>query len=117
MANPDQTTKVEWGQVKVGTEESGRNLLGTIHHVSASAINDYALQTGYTIRESNHNHPSGYDIASNNDIEYAKKLQSKFPNAKLNIFTTNPMLYVNYNKNTQPPGYVIPPILVTPNNR
>lgn len=101
LANPAVTT-VEWGHVKVGAEESGRNLLGTINHESASAINSYALQTGYTIRESNHNHPSNCPFASVADVAYAKELQAKFPNAKLNVFIAQPPIYLEYDKRTLP---------------
>lgn len=57
MANPGVTTDVEWGKVKVGSEDFGKNLVGTMNEPSQSTVNDYALQTGYTIRESDHNHP------------------------------------------------------------
>ena len=102
MANPGVTTDVEWGHVKVGTNDSGRNLVGTLNNREVSGINDYALQTGYTIRESNHNHPSGIGIASPSDIGYAQRVQNKFPNATLNIYTPNshPSCYSPYNKNT-----------------
>ena len=100
MANPEATTNVEWGHVKVGTDNSGRNLIGTLNNPEGSGINDYALQMGYTIRESNHNHPSGIGIASPSDIDYARSVKNKFPNATLNIYTSNPSYYSPYNQNT-----------------
>ena len=100
MANPEATTNVEWGHVKVGTDNSGRNLVGTLNEPDGSGVNEYALQTGYTIRESNHNHPSRFKDASQSDVEHAKRVQNRFPDATLNIYTTNPSYYSPYNKNT-----------------
>lgn len=100
MANPEATTNVEWGHVKVGTDNSGRNLVGTLNEPDGSGVNEYALQTSYTIRESNHNHPSRFKDASQSDVEHAKRVQNRFPDATLNIYTTNPSYYSPYNKNT-----------------
>ncbi|WP_297410957.1 JAB-like toxin 1 domain-containing protein [uncultured Alistipes sp.] len=101
LANPGVTTDVEWGHVKIGTKTSQRNLLGTLNECSGSGINDYAWKTDYTIRESNHNHPSGIGDPSQSDVEHAAQVQTKFPNATFNIYTCNSPYYSPYNRNTQ----------------
>lgn len=59
MANPETTTNVEWSQAKVGTKNSERNIIGTSHNRSSTSVGSYLRMTGYTLREVNHNHPSG----------------------------------------------------------
>lgn len=102
LANPGVTTNVEWGHVKVGFPNSGRNMVGTLHEPAGSGMNDYAFTTGYTIRESNHNHPSGIPYPPKADVDQAIKVQNKFPDARFNIYTCNPTLYSPYDKSTPP---------------
>lgn len=57
MGNAGVTTDVEWSHVQVGTQNSGRNIVGSTEGgVNYSAVNDYVLQTGYTVRADNHSH-------------------------------------------------------------
>ena len=100
LANFGVTTNVEWGHVKVGFPNSGRNMVGTLHEPAGSGMNDYAFTTGYTIRESNHNHPSGISGPSKEDVNHAIAVQIKFPDARFNIYTSNPPIYSPYDKST-----------------
>jgi len=65
-------TGVEWTDAKIGTESSGRNIVGTSHDESSTAVGGYLRQTGYTLREVIHNHPSGVAEASPGDIRGAR---------------------------------------------
>ena len=86
MTNPGTTANVEWTHAKVGTESSERNIVGTSHNQSSTAIGGYALNTGYTLREVNHNHPSGVPLPSGGDMANAGNYIGKFPNVRLNIY-------------------------------
>ena len=86
MANPGTTTNVEWTHAKVGTESSGRNIVGTSHNQSSTAVGSYVLNTGYTLREVNHNHPSGAPIPSGGDMQNVAHYTGAHPNVKLNIY-------------------------------
>ena len=90
---------VEWGHVKIGAENSGRNLVGTSNNESSSLLGGYALGYGYTIRESNHNHPGGDAMPSLSDVTNAKSITDKFPNATFNIYG-RPSMPVPFNKNS-----------------
>ena len=93
-------TNKEWTHAKVGTKKSGRNVLGTDHSKSSTGIAGYLLNTGWTLREVNHNHPSGRATPSweqkeggnidesRGDVPSAKHYENKFPNIKLNVYTT-----------------------------
>ncbi|MFV0291573.1 MAG: RHS repeat-associated core domain-containing protein [Mangrovibacterium sp.] len=89
---------IEWTHAKIGTEKSGRNIIGTSHDESSTPVGHYLRLTGYTLREVNHNHPSGYNTPSwdqsngaensrRGDVPAAKLYKEKFPNVKLNIHT------------------------------
>lgn len=100
----DGKNKVEWGHVKIGTESSGANLVGTSNDESGSPMGSYALQYGYNIRESNHSHPSGKTIPSSNDVDNAKEITKKFPKATFNIYGM-PNTPVPFNKHS---SYIAP---------
>ena len=91
--------KVEWGHVKIGTDDSGRNMIGSTNNKGESFMGDYALKYGYTIRESSHNHPSGTPMPSESDVNNAKNITDKFGNAKFNIYVT-PNIPIPYTKNS-----------------
>jgi RHS repeat-associated protein len=92
--NRDMAT--EWTHAKVGTENSERNIIGTIHEPKKTSVGHYLMQTGYTLREVNHNHPHGTDPSglprqsdgtpATHDIKGAEAYQDKFPNVKLNVY-------------------------------
>ena len=85
---------------KLEQKKSGRNVLGTDHSKSSTGIAGYLLNTGWTLREVNHNHPSGRATPSweqkeggnidesRGDVPSAKHYENKFPNIKLNVYTT-----------------------------
>ena len=87
---------VEWTHAKVGTESSGRNIIGTIHETSKTSVGHFLRETGYYLREVNHNHPNGSDPSgkprqlngtpATHDIRGAEAYQDKFPNVRLNVF-------------------------------
>lgn len=86
MANPGVTTNVEWTHAKIGTESSGRNIVGTSHNQSSTSVGGYLLNNDYTLREVNHNHPSGAPIPSGGDMQNVSRYTGAHPNVKLNIY-------------------------------
>ena len=73
------TTDVEWSHLKIGTQDSEKNIVVTSGNYNFSAVNGYIFNMGYTIREDNHSHVTSSKV-SDADKEHAKKLHSKFPN-------------------------------------
>jgi RHS repeat-associated protein len=97
MGQTGVTTNVEWSHIKIGNKNSGRNIVGTTNGKDYSAVNDYVLQSKYTIREDNHSHVYS-NTPSIGDMNHAQKLNAKFPNATLyNYFPPNG--YTQYNSN------------------
>ena len=76
---------VEWTHAKIGSEDSGKNIVGTIHQTSITNITGYLVMKNYTLREANHNHPAGFP-PSETDLLSAKSYIEKFPNIKLNVY-------------------------------
>ena len=72
MANPLETTHVEWTHAKIGTKKTGKNIVGTSHNKAFTGVGNYLRKTGYTLREVNHNHPSGIGIPSKGDLKSAQ---------------------------------------------
>ena len=97
MADTWYGTNVEWSHAKVGTENSGRNIIGTSHQQSSTAVGQYLLSTGYTLKEVNHNHPRGNANLSPGDASGAEKYHGKNPNTILNIYI-DPGKYYRYNQ-------------------
>lgn len=89
LANPKETTNVEWSYAKVGekTGDEGNNVIGSSHDKSTTHAGSSILAHGYYIREMNHNHPSGVDKPSSGDLRNRNLYQSKFPNIKLHTYT------------------------------
>ncbi len=90
MANPGITTNVEWTHAKIGTESSGRNIVGTSHSPSFTPVGSYLLgpegKPGYTLREVNHNHPGGVPLPSGGDLSNAARYKGAYPGVGLNIY-------------------------------
>jgi len=86
----------EWLHAKVGTQNSEKNIIGTNHSpTNATEIAGHLFNNGYTLKEVNHNHPAGSGPSglpaqsgrpATNDIRGAELIQSKFPDAKLNVY-------------------------------
>jgi RHS repeat-associated protein len=108
FADPANTS-VEWTDAKIGTESSGRNIVGSSHDESSTAVGAYLRQTGYTLREVSHNHPSGIARPSRGDRAGAQQYHNRNQNTILKIYT-HPGNYVEYNQF----GIVLPPVIVTP---
>jgi hypothetical protein len=98
MIDP-KSNNVEWGHVKTGTADSENNLVGNMHDPSGSGLGDFALNYGYSIRQSDHNHPRGTATPSESDVRNIKKIQDKFPTATSNIYV-GPQKSVPFNKNS-----------------
>ena len=98
MANPGVTTNVEWSHAKVGTEKSGSNIVGTSHSQSSTVVGHYLRMKDYTLREVNHNHPSGIGRPSGADMRGAAAYHESNRNIILNIYT-HPGQYFRYNQN------------------
>ena len=97
MANP-KVSSVEWEHIKIGTEDSQRNIVGNSHDSQSTALVGYHFYTGYTIRESNHYHPSGNEKPSKADINLRQKIQTQQPNSKFYVYVYFGR-YVNFSKN------------------
>ena len=108
FADPANTS-VEWTDAKIGTESSGRNIVGTSHDKSSTAVGAYLRHTGYTLREVSHNHPSGIARPSTGDLRGAALYHDRNQNTVLKIYT-HPGNYVEYNRY----GIVLPTVIVTP---
>jgi len=88
-----KNTDVEWGLTGIGNEET--NMLTTIHDKDSEAGGLFLFKTNYTIRYRIHSHPYN-PKPSDNDIEIAKSLNSKFPNAPSYLYHKE--FYIQYNE-------------------
>ena len=86
MANPNETTNVEWTHAKVQAEGSGCNVVGTTHKQTSTAVGSYLIHKRYPLREVNHNHPNGVPLPSKADMESVQKYQKQTPDVKSNIY-------------------------------
>jgi len=98
--NITNNTSIEWGHAKIGTENSGRNIVGTSHEKNSTAILGFLFATNYTLKEIIHNHPNGVPLPSFADMKAAESFQGKFPNIIQNI-------YINGNKGGYDRGYYL----------
>ncbi len=108
-------TVVEWTHAKTGKEGSGKNIVGTSHNETSTAVGAYLRETGYHLKEVNHNHsfygvpegvndylPSGiskYDKNGNRtgDCRGAELYYEKNSNIKLHTYTKS-RGYTQYDK-------------------
>ena len=98
--NIADNTTIEWTHAKIGEEKSNSNILGTSHNERSTSIGRFLLETGYTLKEVSHNHPSGIPMPSGlnigartGDIPIARDYEEKFPNIKLNIYVNGNTMY------------------------
>ena len=98
MANPENTD-VEWTHAKIGTKNSNKNLVGTSHDEASTAAGGYLRDTGYTLKEVAHNHPSGNSYNSRNDRHSALKYKARNNNVILKIYTHHNHKYTEYDNN------------------
>jgi hypothetical protein len=89
---------LEWTHAKIGKKVSGNNMIGTSHQKSSTRVGHHLRESGWTLREVNHNHPSGNPYPSweqdngienskRGDVPAAKLYETQFPKIKLNIYT------------------------------
>lgn len=95
FANPSNT-EVEWTHASVGTETSGKNIVGTSNEESSTAVGAYLRQTEYTLKEVYHNHPGKTAAVSSGDREGAALYNQKNKNTILGIYIY-PNNYFRYN--------------------
>ena len=86
MANPQETTNVEWSHTKIGTEDSQKNVVGTSGERQHTHQKGYLYEKGYTIRYDAHNHPLG-NKASKNDVRSRDTIKRKFPSSEILLYT------------------------------
>ncbi len=60
-------TYIEWSLARIGTDESESNMLGTNNEEKWTSVGHFLNNTGYTLREHIHNHPSGSEPSRNPD--------------------------------------------------
>ncbi len=118
LSNNSTEYETEYGLTRVGDKsgEEGSNMLGVNakHEPNSTAANIAVFDNGYTVREATHNHPNGDRRSSDGDVDAAKVIQGKFPDAKLSNYTEK-YGYTHYNRNTTPtrPTVDLDPITVT----
>jgi RHS repeat-associated protein len=101
LANPGETTKVEWTRLAYGEEGFlGTNNLTTTHQKSmeAGGLSLYYnnLQNGANVRIHIHNHPGGTTTPGTSDRKNAAvPIQLDYPDAKMYIYTV-PQVYTRY---------------------
>lgn len=112
MGSPGETTNVEWSHLRIGAPGSNQNIVGnTEGGINFSAVNDYILKTGYTIKTNNHSHV--YDnIVSGADRRQAGKMNAKFPNATSHNYFKG--VYTPYNSKGPVLPYSLAPVIVKP---
>lgn len=91
-----KNTKVEWTHAKIGSEKSEKNIIGTSNSESSTPVGHYLRQTNYTLKEVNHNHPSGIPRPSLGDIAGSVHYRVVFPDIKLQIYTHKDKKYTQY---------------------
>ena len=101
MAKPNETTNVEWTHAKIGTKDSGRNVVGTSHSQSSTSVGRYLRDKNYALKEVIHNHPSGVGSPSLDDRLGAILYHTKNPNTLLMIYT-HPKKYTKYDRFKSP---------------
>jgi hypothetical protein len=99
LADTEKATIVEWVHIKIGTEISEKNMIGTSHQEKDSIVNFYGSNR---VRELNHNHPTGKPFPSDADIETAKDVSKKNSNAQFNIYISNPKTYMGFDLTGKP---------------
>ena len=95
VANPG---KIEWSHNKIGTKNSQKNVVGTIHMPNNTVQGSYLSTFGYTIREDNHSHPRGTG-PSPADLTVAGKILKKDNSTLFNIYNPKTKNYIPYNAN------------------
>ena len=104
---------VEWSIAKIGTKESGKNVVGTMHKYGKSGVGDYLTQKYPEFRGLDHSHPNGAGYPSGADQSQAKKYQATNSSVILNIYIPKTILpnglYIRYNDkgtvNVEPQWY------------
>jgi hypothetical protein len=92
---------VEWSVAKIGSKESGENIVGTMHTPGKSGVGDYIGQKYSNLRGLDHSHPNGAGYPSGADQGQAKKYQAANSGVILNIYIPRTILpnglYIRYN--------------------
>lgn len=85
---------IEWSHSKVGTENSGHNMVGTSHQVNTDASGGYVQAMGYT---HSHNHPnSTTGSPSSADIDFSASIKG-VPTYIYSGYERGKPAYQNYN--------------------
>jgi hypothetical protein len=76
---------VEFTHARVGADNSGRNIIGTIHEPNKTSVGHYLRETGYTLRRVDHNHPNK-SFPSQRDIDNAALYEGHSPGVELIVY-------------------------------
>jgi hypothetical protein len=88
LANPKETTNVEWSHNRIGSVNSRKNIVETTHQGGKTAQGDYLNTYGYTIKEDIHSHPGGTD-PSRTDFWIVNRIAAKNKNAYFSVYIGN----------------------------
>ncbi|WP_282160880.1 DUF6443 domain-containing protein [Ulvibacterium marinum] len=105
-------SNVEWSVTGIGSAEGseGQNMVTTSHQEAGEAGGPYLEATGYTIRYSNHSHPYNNN-ASTGDRNFARRINSKFPDARTKIYHKGSYTTFNQNGSIRPIPTITAPIV------
>ncbi len=92
---------IEWTHAKIGKDAQEKNIIGTHHNGESTAVGTFLRENNYTLREVNHNHPSGVNLPSKGDVANAEEYYKANSNIKLGIYYPG-LGYRSYNRNSTP---------------
>ena len=122
-------TDTEWSQTNTSTENVNGSFLKTSHSdnaevgqsalisniISNNQVASIVNSTQTTILEANHSHPNGSTVVSYGDHRLATKIQNRFPNAMMHIYSPHTRQYTPFSRHSIPG--MLHEIIVKPKNR
>lgn len=109
MSDECSENSAEFGWTKAHHgEEKAYNFIGfSSSNESRSSANRTLFYNNYNIIKAVHNHPDGMMTASQSDIDFAKLIQKRCPNASFSVYLID-CSYYQYDQNTVLPSNILP---------